>query len=253
MKKVNNDLVQVSKKFVAEELQKKFGDIWNEICVFIYGSVSYGLADNFSNINLEVILPDNKFSKINSIITKKGGKEIKIDFSRWSKYEEYFSTFPKNCVSSFWTIEKSIVLHDPSGRFQNIKEKVNKYFPEDIWKDKIFEKWFQVSFNGIKKALERNEIITAQIDKGKMIQAVMELVFLLNRQYLPPIKWLHRLFLNLPHLSKEIEPHLNLILEIQDPDEFEKENRLVNEIIGRYLKSNNLLSNEKIEKPWMFV
>ena len=45
---------------------------------------------------------------------------------------------------------------------------------------------------------------------------MMELTFLLNRQYIPPIKWIHRKFVELPLLSKEIEVRLQKIIEINN-------------------------------------
>ncbi|EKD99806.1 MAG: hypothetical protein ACD_22C00171G0002 [uncultured bacterium] len=250
---LNQEYILLSKKYVSEELSKKLSAVWDKVSIFIYGSVSYGLADGFSNANIEVIYPDNEFTETKSFFVRENKKEIKVDFSPWSKYEGYITKPLQNAEYEYWVVQKAIILHDPSGRFHSIQGKINDYFPDNVWRDKIFGRWFDVAFNWVKKALERNDGITTQVCKGKMVQAMLELTFLLNRQYIPPVKWLHGKFLELPILSKEIEPHLNKILEIEKAEDMETENQAIRDLIGGYIKEKELLPQDKTDKPWMYV
>lgn len=219
----------------------------------MYGSVSYGLADDLSNANIEVIYPDGEIEDTGTYFTELEGKEIKVDFSSWSKYEKYLNESPKSTINTFWVIQKAVILHDPDDRFSKIQQQVNQYLPDYIWKEVVFSKWFGVAFNGVKKAMRRNDTITAQILKGKMVQSILELTYLLNREYLPPVKWLHRKFLELPLISKEINPYIVKLLNTADLEDFEVQEKAIIAVFGRHLNEIKLLSREEIEKPWMFV
>jgi len=224
---LTQELIRLSQKYVREVLSQKYAAIWDKTCVYLYGSVSYGEADESSNANLQVISSDEELNRNQPFFVQYEGRQIMVMFGySWSQAEKYLIGLPVDDEAGLYGIHQAIVLHDPAGRFKKIQEKVNHYYPDKTWKDKLFKKWLSYFYarSGLKNSLIRNESIVVQIYKGKLLQEIMELTFILNRQYFPFAKWLHRKFLGLPLLSKEIEPHLHRIVEENKVDD------LLNEI-----------------------
>lgn len=250
-----NELIELCRNYVTEDLYKQLLENWNDISVILGGSVSYGEADEFSDLDLFVIASEN----INTlpIDAQFNGKDIKVEGGyTWTQLEDFVRITPDDAETKFWGIQKAVLIHDPKDRYKKIQEKVNNYLPEDFWKQRVLKKWFSVFYcsrNGVRKALTRNDFITAGIWKGRLLEAIMELTFLINRQYIPPTKWLYKKFIELPILAKEVEPHLKAILEVQNIKEIEKEGKFIWDTYNTYLKENDLLSSEVADKPWQFV
>ena len=115
-----------------------------------------------------------------------------------------------------------VVWHDPAGELAHRRAGF-AYWPEPLWKKKIAD-WAMfltgrdAAYN-VNRCCRRGDRASACIFLGQSIKRAMELGFLLNRTYAPYTKWLHRLFVRLPRLADEVDPHLQQALHAADWDE----------------------------------
>ncbi|MDP6356648.1 MAG: DUF4037 domain-containing protein [Planctomycetota bacterium] len=110
------------------------------------------------------------------------------------------------------------VWHDPSGHFTQVREVLQGYYPDPVWKRRIAH-WCRY-FSGmglymIKRATLRENWVYAMTSFGRTLKLSMELAFLLNRTYFPYDKWLYPMFRRLPELADEMDP---LIARSVEPD-----------------------------------
>lgn len=254
---INQTLLQISKKYVTEELSNKLASVWDSISIVLGGSVAYGEGDEHSDIDMFIVSANEAIKTILPISAEYEGKNVGVEFGyTWTQLDSYLKSPPADAEFIFWSVQNTVILHDPSGKFQGIQNAINGYFPEAVWKKFILKRWssvFYCSKNGVRKALKREEFITAQIWKGKLLQAMMELVFLLNRQYIPPVKWMHRKFVGLPLLSADVETHLRRIIEIVHINEMDVEGQAIWDFFNTYIKENNLLPTEMADRPWLYA
>lgn len=256
-KELKEEYIQISQQYVDEELSKKLSSMWDKISVVLGGSICFGGVDEFSDIDLFVSSSGDEIKKFLPITTEYAGKKLVVEIGySWDEVQGFFENLPTNAESIFGGIQKAIILHDPSNRYRKIQERVNQYLPDDFWKNKILTKWFGVFYtsnNGVVKALKRNDSVTVQIWKGELLQDIMELTFLLNRQYLPSKKWLYLNFCELPVLSEELESHLKKVIKVENVQDMEEESKAVWGIINTFIKENKILSPEMADKPWKFI
>ncbi|MDP6111471.1 MAG: DUF4037 domain-containing protein [Planctomycetota bacterium] len=143
------------------------------------------------------------------------------------------------------------VWHDPGGRLTQRREGFG-YFPEIIWKKKVAD-WCMfltgrdAAYN-VNRCYRREDWASATMFLGQAVKRAMELGFLLNRQYAPYTKWLHRLFVRLPVLAKQVDPLLQEALH--NPNWHKKVMALVRicRIYARYLHKIGLTPKPTFKK-----
>lgn len=137
-----------------------------------------------------------------------------------------FARAPRRLESWFQCTEADLfhatngeVWHDPT-RALTRRRQGFAYYPEIVWKKKVAD-WCMfltgrdAAYN-VHRCYRRGDWISAHIFLGQALKRALELCFLLNRSYAPYTKWLHRLFLRLPTLATEVDPHLQRAKD--DPD-----------------------------------
>jgi len=114
------------------------------------------------------------------------------------------------------------------------------HYPEDVWRKRLSTALGWTAEWGEKHLLRtwrRGDTFTASLYRAQYAQVVMQVVFLLNRQYAPYLKWLHREFASLPKYSTEILPRLDLIMAGSDPEELME---AINGVILQGLRSTGV-------------
>lgn len=112
------------------------------------------------------------------------------------------------------------VYYDGIGDLSKIRNSC-EYFPDDIWKYKLAYQWITLSWDIdlIGLCAERNDYFSTEISIMESIKRIIRIIFLLNKHYIPGyLKWLHREFMKLPFLTKELDPILRNILSTKDTD-----------------------------------
>lgn len=121
------------------------------------------------------------------------------------------------------------VFSDPLGEFTAFRDGLIAYYPEDIRLKKIASRCMSIAqlgqYNYI-RCVRRKEIVAAQYIEAQFFANVISLIFLLNRQYMPFYKWMHRALKKLPILGEAV---YKLLEEIAASYGFLKKNRLIEE------------------------
>ena len=84
------------------------------------------------------------------------------------------------------------VFADPLGMFSYIREKLNSYYPEDVWKRKLAQAlhdFAQYAQSNYSRMMARKDAITAMVCVGKGVEAALDIAYLLEKKYAPYYKW----------------------------------------------------------------
>lgn len=87
------------------------------------------------------------------------------------------------------------VFRDDMGAFTKVREYLEGYYPDRVWKRRLAEELYHYSQNAqsnYARMMARQDYVTAGICTAQAMKAAMELVYLLNRRYAPYYKWLRR-------------------------------------------------------------
>ena len=130
------------------------------------------------------------------------------------------------------------VFYDPLGQLRERKQAFeDAYYPDPIWRWRIASRllrlWHYGDYNIRSRLARRNDGISALIGQGYFVEAVMQLVFLLNRRFAPYWKWLHWGFVRLPYLANEFEP---LLVELESVSNLGMRAQIIGDICNLYRK-----------------
>ena len=109
--------------------------------------------------------------------------------------------------SNLATATNGRVFIDPVGEFSAFREKLKQYYPEDIRLKKMACRCMIMAQSGqynFRRCVRRGEYVAAQCAETEFINTAVSLVFLLNKQYKPFYKWMHRALRELPRLGEVI-------------------------------------------------
>lgn len=96
------------------------------------------------------------------------------------------------------------IFHDPLGEFTRIRDQLLAFYPEDIRLKLIAKRCATIAQSGqynVPRAIQRGELVAAQLALSEFIQATCSVVYLLNRRYTPFSKWVHHGLKELPVLN----------------------------------------------------
>lgn len=105
--------------------------------------------------------------------------------SQWRRVPEAFLA----------TATNGQVFADPQGHFTAIREKLLRFYPEDVRIKKIVARaavMAQAGQYNYPRCLRRGDTVAAQLALAEFTRAALSMVYLLNRRYAPFYKWMHR-------------------------------------------------------------
>ena len=128
------------------------------------------------------------------------------------------------------------VFFDPLGEFTAFRQGLKDFYPEDVRLKKIASRCMTIAQSGqynFMRCVQREEYVAAQYAETKFCADTISLIFLLNKEYKPFYKWMHRAMKRLPILGEAVH---DLLLEIVNTHEselmeglYEKKSRLMEE------------------------
>lgn len=113
------------------------------------------------------------------------------------------------------------VFIDEPGDFSRIRERLLEYFPEPLRLKRISSSCMTIAQSGqynFMRCIKRGDIVAARSSLEIWINAVIRLVFLLNRRFRPYYKWRFRMMSELPILGGALAPELEKIARLSLPE-----------------------------------
>jgi len=144
------------------------------------------------------------------------------------------------------------VFFDNYGELTKIREKLN-YLPEDIRLKKLAGNLVLMGQAGqynYKRCVLRKETAAAQLSVFKFVESAINVVFLLNKKYVPYYKWKFRALRELKKLSFLSDSFEYLISSGNDEDNFKNKERIIENICAEIvseLKNQGLTDNNRLE------
>lgn len=140
------------------------------------------------------------------VVGKYNKKDLKIysDFREITKYPKEFHkqefeieylnwTLIKRDLKRFsfhnWHLRNATIIYDKNGKFKDLKKKLT--FSKEEYKSKIFE-LFEVAYDNLenaKKAAKRKYKTTQKILHYNSFNAMIDLIYLINKELIPSDKW----------------------------------------------------------------
>ena len=106
------------------------------------------------------------------------------------------------------------LFHDPTGIFSNFRTAIRDGLPEDLRRMRLASNCLhlgQAGLYNLPRSIRRGDTVATHITISDFFRRAMKVVYLLNRQYLPPYKWQHRGLLALPTFGTELHRHLSVL------------------------------------------
>jgi hypothetical protein len=120
------------------------------------------------------------------------------------------------------------IFKDPLGEFSAFREGLKIFYPEDVRLKKMASRCMTIArcqYNYMRCAMRKEEVAARYVE-AEFCNDVISLVFLLNRQYKPFFKWMHRAMKPLPILGETVYQNL---LEIVTSLGHLRKNHLIDE------------------------
>ncbi len=128
------------------------------------------------------------------------------------------------------------VFADPLDEFTQFRNELKEYYPEDVRLKRIAARCMTIAqygqYNFI-RCIKREEYVAALYAESKFCEDTISLVFLLNKEYKPFFKWMHRAVKRLPIMGYFVH---RILREIVTTNDYEKKSRLMETICGRIVK-----------------
>jgi predicted nucleotidyltransferase len=248
-------LREVAKDFVQLKLAKADGVLG----VLLVGSSSVGYADRSSDIDLEVYVTKESFSRMKrtyGAYESFRGTDISWEWMTLQELEDKLKDW-KNDID-LWVYSKSTILLDKGGKLEELLARYKRY-PKKDWIDKLFLYWYYATGNApydSGKAIQRKDLTNAQLYLTQAIEYYTALIFILNKSFVPYKKWRLREMEKLKYRPIGYTQMLRKILTTTEwtKQEFEAKQEIISNLVSE-LKKKVLdcgVALEKLENPWKF-
>lgn len=124
------------------------------------------------------------------------------------------------------------IFRDDLGAFSKIQAGLKGFYPEDVRRAKLGARCMQLGQSGqynFWRSVKRSEFYAAHYAVVKFCNDAMAVVFLLNKQYAPFYKWIHRAVKGLPVLGQYLH---DMVLQLTNSSKHEETQHLMSEICG---------------------
>jgi hypothetical protein len=146
------------------------------------------------------------------------------------------------------------VFKDDAGQFTEFRNKLKAFYPEDLRLKKMASRCMNIAQYGqynFPRCIQRKEYVAASFAESQFINYIISLVYLINREYKPFFKWMHR---DMQRLSQLGQSTHKLILDLVTPQDagfgksvYDRKIELIEEAsqcIIRHLRDTGLSTSE---------
>jgi tetratricopeptide (TPR) repeat protein len=242
-------------QFSAETLCRKFPEYGGRIAAGLVGEGSecYGFDDEISRDHdwgpsFCIWLEKEDFEKVGSEMQKEYEKLCRNFLGFETRNESTYSSGRRGVMETGGFYKKYIGLDRPPanlrewraipetnlsvvtngkvfldslGKFSSFRSELKAYYPEDVRLKKLAARCAVMAQAGqynYPRCIKRSEQVAAQQAMAGFIDAAVSAVFLLNREYKPFYKWMHRAMKGLPVLGPELHNRLSELVSECQPE-----------------------------------
>ena len=108
------------------------------------------------------------------------------------------------------------VFFDKAGIFTTVRQQLRDYYPDMIWRKKLAQglhDFSQYAQSNYPRMMARKDVVTSKLCMAKSMETVMNLVYLLRKEYAPYYKWKKK-GLESMSLRRDIFPLVHAILPL---------------------------------------
>lgn len=244
---------------ILPTLQELLGEDVSKLAVYITGSVAAGFGDEYSDVDIEIYPPEALSNETrdqleNNVAEEKTFKGVRmsvgisllsrrLDMLRDDKLTDFWKDMNPLLL---WSLQNLVVLHDKDEQLKKIQEKV-VFYPDDKFVEVVRGLWITISDSGeynSKQAHVRGDKIGEDIYFYRAVEAALRLVYLLNRKYYPPTKWLS---VGIKDLENDFG---SLPLQENSSSNFDEKHSAFMSVfdhLGKYLVEENILEREYVD------
>ena len=269
--------LELSKQYFLkykDELLASIGDLKDQLCFGLVGGGSecYGFDDDISiDHDFEpafCIFVSKDMNRSDQFRIERAYAKLPKEFMGYKRsildsgrhglliiedfYKDKISNLDYNNISIDWfkipehylsEATNGEIYEDNLGLFTSIREKI-EYYPEDIRLKKIASNLIMMKQSGIynyQRCLDHNETGAAQLAIYEYVKATINVIFLLNKVYMPYYKWQFRYLKDLKILS-ELSSVLEYLISIDNSNKDAKKEMIedINNMILDEIKKQNL-------------
>ena len=246
-------------------IRERHADILDEMSFSISGSVGLGIDDEFSDVEAVIYLPDD-------IWKKNGMLQINLDkclleTNLWTQECSIICVHPLSWTlngqgdkiiaseidipwsevefETLFCIQNNPIWHDPQDRLGKLQRMTAPdKMPEILWKKALLDKINNFVSDGmweIHRCVNRRYFLDAYIPLGDAIKALLEIGFMVCRQYYPYRKHLSWAFGRLPAPISDLKSNFDLLSASLDWQERLNIMETIYDFYRDYIISNDLL------------
>ena len=218
-------------------IHERHTDILNEISFQICGSVGLGIDDEFSDVEAAIYLPD-KIWKQNGLLQINLIKCL-TETNLWHQEGSIISVYPLSwlldgqgekildgndidwekiqfdSLFGLFNLHNQPIWYDPRDRLGKLREMTAPdKMPEILWKKALLDKIKDFVSDGIQevnRCVNRKHYVDAYIPFGDAVKALLEIGFMVCRQYYPFRKHLSWAFGRLPKPISDLRANFDLL------------------------------------------
>ena len=156
----------------------------------------------------------------------------------------------KVTFEEFYEIHRSLVLRDPHGLFERLREATSPgQYPERLWVKALVLKLQKLGLDlaQYEQSAPRGHALAAQMATGDAVEDLLHVGFLLNKQYYPWRPHLRWAFQQLPRLAARVLPDIDLAAFAPDWNKRLAAALTVRDLYLEYVEEKSILRPETIE------
>ena len=247
-------------------IRERYPDIFDEMTFYIHGSVGLGIDDEFSDVEACIHIPDELWKKrggylqidldkilLETNLWQQGGSIICVHPLSWminGDVEKIISgeadiPWSELSFETLFNMQNDPIWHDPKDRYGKLcRMTAPNEMPEIMWKKALLEKINNFVSDGIQeihRCINRRHYLDAYIPFGDAVKALLEIGFMVCRQYYPYRKHLSWAFDRLPSPIAELGSDFDLLAVSMDWQERLNIMEAIYNFFRDYIISHNLL------------
>ena len=237
------EIIEKVNDFLHEDFLNRFPEIKDLVALIIVGSVANNDYDKFSDVDINVLLPeavDNKpYIEYKEELRRKGS-QIELRFARnYEVLEKYLNWNDDFILGEY---QSCVVLQDPTERFSKLIQNF-QWYPKDIFQNKIDWLFHKIKYSihhELKALIERSDTnqFFLLVIKNRLIRYFLTAVRLVNNKYPVCDKRLYTTTLSLCTNDFGVLKLVDKLIQTSDRNEvnriaIEVENKIENEFLTR--------------------